>query len=406
MSIHQPLEPADLGRIGAIGAALAFTFGVADTETAFLLTGLLTAPELIRMAMANRASRAARETLGDKRIDDSRPRLHATISTFSVCVSCAAIVTAFVLVTVVHMVAPAIAILVVAGASGMAGTIGVATSNAMVRTRRAGVRIRARVGLEAVWSLDTVVVGPGDAIALGEMRVCAVYPIDGVSAREVVESAAAAESRCDHPIARAVVRHAREKRIPVPPSGRCLFTPGHGVRAFVDGQETLVGNSDYVTAGRMPDPVGDDRRSVTVFVVRGGRYLGAVAITDVPRQETKQAVTVLKSMTIETFLFAADSRPATERVARDMAIDHFEPGLDAEAAVARLQKLAASRKIAVVAGVLDDAARLGTDVVRVSVSADAPDDSADVLLNDGQSSDVRSQRGHRPPCTDGHPPHP
>ena len=72
--------------------------------------------------------------------------------------------------------------------------------------------------------------------------------------------------------------------------------PGQGVRAWWDGDEILVGNSAFVTAGRLPEPAEQIGGSTTVFVVRGGCYLGSVVLADVTRPEAKRALADLRAL--------------------------------------------------------------------------------------------------------------
>jgi Cd2+/Zn2+-exporting ATPase/Cu+-exporting ATPase len=183
------------------------------------------------------------------------------------------------------------------------------------------------IHLEALWSIDTVVLDKTGTVTFGDVRVQAVYQAAGVSPRQVLEAAASAESRSEHPIGRAILRHTRHAGIPVHESRRFSYVPGQGVRAWWDGDEILVGNSAFVTAGRLPEPAEQIGGSTTVFVVRGGCYLGSVVLADVTRPEAKRALADLRALKLQTVLLTGDSRPATERVARDLGVDDFETGL-------------------------------------------------------------------------------
>ena len=167
-----------------------------------------------------------------------------------------------------------IAVIIVAGACGVAAGTPLAILGAIGRAARSGAIIKGGIHLEALWSIDTVVLDKTGTLTFGGVRVNAVYPAARVSVREVLEAAAIAECRSEHPIGRAIIKYAAEKRIPQHEPTRFTSTPGQGVRALYGSEEILVGNSGFVTAGRLPEPPGDAAGSTTVFVVRGGQYLG------------------------------------------------------------------------------------------------------------------------------------
>jgi Cu+-exporting ATPase len=193
------------------------------------------------------------------------------------CLAYVATSAAIVTFVITRDVRSAIAILVVAGAGGLAAATPLALRGAIGRAARAGAMITSRIQLEVLWSIDTVVLSQTGTVTFGDVRVTTVYPVAGVSVREVLEAAAMAEYRSEHPIGRAIVQYAAEKRIPPREPRGFTCTPAKGVRALDGAEEILVGTSRFVTAGRLPDPPADGSGSNNMFVVRGGRYLGSIA---------------------------------------------------------------------------------------------------------------------------------
>jgi P-type E1-E2 ATPase len=219
-------------------------------------------------------------------------------------------------------------------------------------------------------------------VRLGDVRVTTVYPVAGVSVREVLEAASIAECRSEHPIGRAIMKYAAEKRIPQREPRGFTDTPGEGVRALDGAEEILVGNSGFVTAGRLPEPAGDGGGSKTVFVVRGGRYLGSVAVASMPRPDAKRAIADLRALAVKTYLLTGDSGAATDRMAGELAVDDFETGLMPDAKRLRVQSLAKTRRVAMVGDGGDDAPALVAAAVGVVMGpgADPARDCADVVL--------------------------
>ena len=230
--------------------------------------------------------------------------------------------------------------------------------------------------------IDTVVLDKTGTVTFGDARVRAVYPAARVSVRQVLEAAAIAECRSEHPIGRAVVRHATEQRIFVPEPSKSSSLPGQGVSALYGSEEILVGSSDFITAGRLTALPGDGGGSTTVFVMRGGQYLGGIAVADVPRPEAKRAVADMKSLGLKTYMFTGDSRAATEQIARDLGIDDFEAGLLPEEKLARVEVLAKEHRVAMIGDGVNDAPALVAATVGVAMGSgtDVARESADIVL--------------------------
>jgi cation transport ATPase len=246
-----------------------------------------------------------------------------------------------------------------------------AVLGAIGRAARSGAMIKGGVHLEALWSIDTVVLDQTGAVRFGDLRVTTVYPVPGVSVREVLEAASIAECRSGHAIGRAIMQYAAEKRIPQREPRGFTDMPGEGVRALDGVEEILVGNSGFVTAGRLPEPPGDGSGSKNVFVVRGGRYLGSVAVASMPRPDAKRGIADLRALAIKTYLFTGDAGAATERMARELAVDDFETGLMPDAKRLRVQSLGKTRRVAMVGDGTDDAPALVVVAVGVAMGSDA-----------------------------------
>jgi heavy metal translocating P-type ATPase len=293
-----------------------------------------------------------------------------------------AMVAAAVTFIITHDVRSTIAVLIVAGAYGVAAGTPLAILGAIGRAARSGAIIKGGTHLEALWSIDTVVLDKTGALTLGGVKVNAVYPAARVSVREVLEAAAIAECRSEHPIGRAIIKYAAEKRIPQHVPTRFTSTPGQGVRALYGNEEILVGNSDFVTAGRLPEPPGDVGGATTVFVVRGGQYLGSVAVADMLRPEAERAIAALKALGVKTYLLTGDSRQTTERMARDLRVDDFETGLMPDEKLARVRALTKTRRVAMVGDGVNDAPALVAATVGVAMGSgtDVARDSADIVL--------------------------
>jgi cation transport ATPase len=270
-------------------------------------------------------------------------------------------------------------ILVTTGGTAVSTRLALLT--AVGRSLVGGAIVKGGVFLEALWACDTAVVASSALLILDEPVVRAVYPAAGVSVHDVLTAAATAERPSSHPIGRAIVRSAVEKRLTIGEPDRFSCVQGCGIKASCAGEEILVGNTAFVTQGRLPDVAGDAPSS-TVFVMRGGQYLGAIALVRQPRPNARRAIAELRTLAVRTHFLTGDSGTVTEPLARELMVDHFEPDLGPAERLQRVQDLTAKRRVVMLGDAVEDAPALEAATVGITVgsAASSLDQSADVML--------------------------
>jgi heavy metal translocating P-type ATPase len=289
-----------------------------------------------------------------------------------------------------------ISVIIVAGACGIAAGTPLAILGAIGRAARQGAIVKGGRFLETLATIDTVAIDKTGTLTFGTPEVTAVQPAPGVEARAVIEAAAIAERRSEHPLARAVLARAERMGLAVAEPEVFDATPGRGVVARRDGEEIVAGNRAFFRErGIVADgahvggaPGADADPASEVLVARGGRLLGAVRIADALRPEAKAAIAALRAMGIRTLLLTGDQPGVAAAVARELGVDEHFAGLLPEEKVAQVERLArAGRKVAMVGDGLNDAAALaaasasGTGVgVAMGSGTDVTRESADVVL--------------------------
>ncbi len=279
-----------------------------------------------------------------------------------------------------------ISVIIVAGACGIAAGTPLAILGGIGRAARLGAIIKGGLYLETLGRVDTVVLDKTGTLTLGRTELQAVIPADGVSEVEVLDAAASAEMRSEHPLGKAIVTHATAKnRSPHEPQ-RFDYVPGRGITAVVDGATILVGNGALLTEHAVEIPrnfAKSTDASSEVFVARGGRFLGAITIADTVRPEARPAIDALHNMGIRSVLLTGDTAQVAAKVARDLAISEVEAGLLPEMKLARIKSLVASgRIVAMVGDGVNDAPALAEASVGVAMGSgtDVARESADVVL--------------------------
>ena len=279
-----------------------------------------------------------------------------------------------------------ISVVIVAGACGIAAGTPLAILGGIGRAARLGAIIKGGLYLETLGRVDTVVLDKTGTLTFGRPEVQRIAALEGVSSDEVLDAAAAAEFRSEHPLGQAIVNHAREAGRPIVEPERFDYKPGRGVTAIVDGATIHVGNRALMAERGvcMPsDLVIGVQAASEIFVARDGRLLGAVAVADSVRPEASHAIEALGRMRLRTVLLTGDIRAVAEAVAASLGISEVESDLLPDEKLARIRAL--KTKGCVVAmigdGINDAPALTEADVgVAMGSGADVTRESADVVL--------------------------
>jgi len=282
----------------------------------------------------------------------------------------------------------AITVMVIAcpHALGLAVPLVVAASTALAAGH--GLLIRQRNAFELARRLDAVVFDKTGTLTEGRFGVSGIAVRDGRSEDDVLRLAAAVESRSEHPIARGVVREAMDRNLEIPPVSDFIALTGKGARGTVDGREIMVASPSYVEEkGIQADSeavrqIFGKGRTV-VYVLEGERLLGAIALADVIRQESRQAVQRLHALGIKAMMLTGDNAQVADWVAGELELDeHFAQVLPNQKA-GRIKEL--QRRGLVVAmvgdGVNDAPALAQADVgIAIGAGTQVAIESADIIL--------------------------
>jgi P-type E1-E2 ATPase len=214
--------------------------------------------------------------------------------------------------------------------------------------------------------------------------VTSVIPAAGVSVTDVIDAAASAEVRSEHPLGKAIVARALADDRKIQEPERFDYQPGRGITATVNGATIVVGTRALMAErGVNLSSAGDSDATSAVLVARAGRYLGMIAIADAIRPEAKKAIEEFDRMGIRTLLLTGDTEPVARKVGQALRIAAVEAGLLPEMKLARIKSLVASgRVVAMVGDGINDAPALAEASVGVAMGSgtDVARESADVLL--------------------------
>ena len=253
---------------------------------------------------------------------------------------------------------------------------------------RDGILVKGANYLEMLERVDTVVFDKTGTLTQGRFAVDAIHP-KTVSAEELLDIAAAAESYSSHPVAESVVR-AHEGDIDRSRIGTVEELAGMGVKAVVDGRTFYVGN------GRLMEQVGADWHEchlpgTVIHIAEGAAYMGHIVINDQPKPDAAAAIRRLKELGVKrTVMLTGDSEKVAAAVGKELGVDEMHAGLLPAQKVERVEALlAAGCRVAFVGDGINDAPVLSRADVGIAMGAlgsDAAIESADIVLMDDKPS--------------------
>jgi Cu+-exporting ATPase len=217
---------------------------------------------------------------------------------------------------------PAVAVLVIACPCAL----GLATPTAiMVGTGRAaelGILIRDAASLERAHALHAIMFDKTGTVTRGHPAVKSFHNDSDMAEERLVALAAACERYSEHPLGRAIVLYAHERRIPLPPASDFASKTGLGVKARVDGVTVLAGSERFLQENGLPansEQIPEDG-STRVFIALDGRRCGWFEIADTVKPTASAAVHALKDLGIEPVMLTGDRLAVAQAVAREIGI--------------------------------------------------------------------------------------
>lgn len=262
------------------------------------------------------------------------------------------------------------------------------------RAAKSGVLIKDRMALERMRTIDVVLFDKTGTLTEGAHAVTGVAATVGVTEGELLALAAAAEADSEHPVARAIVAaaaaHPEASRRQIRATGFSAAS-GRGIRATVDGTEILVGGPNMLREFNLTTPAEltdttsawTGRGAGVLHIVRDGQIIGAVAVEDKIRPESRAAVKALQDRGVKVAMITGDAQQVARAVGQDLGIDEvFAEVLpqDKDTKVTQLQERGLS--VAMVGDGVNDAPALARAEVGIAIGAgtDVAMESAGVVL--------------------------
>ena len=277
-----------------------------------------------------------------------------------------------------------IAVIVVAGACGVAAGTPLAILGAIGRSARLGAIIKGGTHLETLSRVDTVVLDKTGTLTFGTPEVVEITPAPGFTRADVLAAAATAELRSEHPLGKAILTQSTKENVHVIEPLNFSYTPGMGISARTDC-EILVGNAQWMErrSVSMTDLGRGAEGATRVYVAKGGVLVGAIAIADTERPEAVRAIAALTRMGIRTILLTGDSGDVATAVGKRLGIADIRPQLLPEQKLEHIQALVAEKNtVAMVGDGVNDTLALAAANVGVAMGSgtEIARERADIVL--------------------------
>ena len=279
-------------------------------------------------------------------------------------------------------------------ALGLAIPLAVAVSTSLAAKN--GLLIRERSAFERARNLQAVVFDKTGTLTEGRFGVTDIIPLSSKDENEVLSLAASLESRSEHPIALGIVQKAQERNLPLKEVTDFKAITGRGIEGKVEGKIVKVVSPGYLKENNIE--INDERvekvfkqGKTVVFVLEDNQIIGAIALADIVRKESREAIKKLKEMGLKCMMLTGDNKYVAKWVAEELGLDDYF------ADVLPHEKAAAIRKIqerglivAMVGDGINDAPALAQADIGIAIGAgtDVAIETADIILVRNDPRDV------------------
>lgn len=281
-------------------------------------------------------------------------------------------------------------LLVVACPCALVISTPVAVVSGLGNAAKKGILIKGGVALEQMGKIKTVIFDKTGTLTRGEHGIEEIQVIEG-SEKMVLEMAAFAEQKSEHPISKAIMSDARKRGILLKEPEDFKVFKGKGILALSDDHEVLVGNRSLMEERSIQiDPLvmkrfdEMERKALTVFfVARNGKIEGLIGTSDTIRPEARDLVKALKKMRIRTVMLSGDNSTTVNVIGEKLGVDEVHGNLLPEDKVSHIKRLKKGSKVAMVGDGINDAPALATADIGIAMGGSGSDltiETSDITL--------------------------
>jgi Cu+-exporting ATPase len=295
-----------------------------------------------------------------------------------------------------HALIAAVSVLIIACPCALGLATPMSIMVAVGRGASAGVLVRDAQALETLARVDTLVLDKTGTLTEGRPSVANIELSEGITLTSdaLLSLTASVERPSEHPLARAIVRAAEEKKLPLAPVTGFQATAGGGVEGIILGKKVLAGTAAFLKAHGVNVPesrtasvqAGGSAAVTPVFVAMDGRAAGMFLLTDRVKPTTAEALQLLRQDGLRIVMLTGDRQDSARRIAQELGIDEFEAGVLPQRKERAIRELRAQGRIVAMAGdgINDAPALAAADVgIAMGTGTDVAMESAGITLVKG-----------------------
>lgn len=280
-------------------------------------------------------------------------------------------------------------------ALGLATPVAIMVGNGM--GAKNGILFKTAVSLEEAGKVEIVALDKTGTITSGEPKVTDLLPAEGSTEGELLKLAYALEKKSEHPLAKAILQKAEEEQLSAEEVSDFQALPGNGLSAKLAGAE-LIGGSMKFIGSRVKVPAGLSRQAealaesgkTPLLFAKEGRLAGIIAVADVMKEDSPQAVKELQGMGIRVVMLTGDNERTAKAIGAQAGVDEVIAGVLPDGKESVIRSLKEQGKVAMVGDGINDAPALTRADIGIAIGAgtDIAIDAADVVLMKSKLSDV------------------
>ena len=280
-------------------------------------------------------------------------------------------------------------------ALGLATPVAIMVGNGM--GAKNGILFKNAVSLEETGRTQIVVLDKTGTITSGEPTVTDILPAEGYSGDELMDLAAALEAKSEHPLARAIIKAAADSGRQTAEVSQFKALPGNGLSAVLNGKELYGGNHKFIS-NITEIPAGMVRQAeelaasgkTPLFFAAGGDLIGIIAVADVIKDDSYEAVREMRNMGIRVVMLTGDNERTARAIGKEAGVDQVIAGVMPEGKESVIRQLKEKGKVAMVGDGINDAPALTRADIGIAIGAgtDVAIDAADIVLMKSSLLDV------------------
>ena len=280
-------------------------------------------------------------------------------------------------------------------ALGLATPVAIMVGNGM--GAKNGILFKTAVSLEEAGKIQIVALDKTGTITKGEPQVTDMVPAKGISEEELLGYAYALEKKSEHPLAKAIIARAEEKKIVLQKVSDFQALPGNGLRAALNSDVLTGGNMKFISNETSVSPelmkqaekLAGEGKTPLLFA-KGRKLLGMIAVADVIKEDSPQAIKELQNMGIRVVMLTGDNERTAKAIGAQAGVDDVIAGVLPDGKESVIRSLKEQGKVAMVGDGINDAPALTRADIGIAIGAgtDVAIDAADVVLMKSRLSDV------------------